>query len=130
VKLSRFASVCAVVALLLPAAVFAKAEADQGKVHLMDPVQIGSVRLKPGDYKVEWSTGHVVPLRFVRHDKTVVTTTAKVIELKHPSPYSDVVLTPAKNGKLKTIAEIDFDNRTEALQLETGMTGKTNSVNR
>jgi hypothetical protein len=100
-------------ALLLPVAAVAK-DKDQGKVQLANPVHIGTTQLKPGTYKVEWSgNGPVVNINFVRNDKTVATTSGRVVHLKKASPYNAVVV----NTKAKTLDEIDFSNRTEALRI-------------
>jgi hypothetical protein len=120
-KCVRFFAIMAAILLFLPAVVAAKNK-DEGKLQLTASVQLGATQLKPGEYKVEWThAGSGVKVNFLQNDKTVVTTSGKVVELKHPSPYDAVVLKPTKSGHGKTIDEIDFDNRTEALQIEPTM---------
>jgi hypothetical protein len=127
-RFAQLVTLIAAVVLLSPIAIFAK-QKDQGKMQLGDTVQIGSAQLKPGDYKVEWyGSGPTVKVEFLRYDKMVATTAGKVIELKHPSPYDDVVLKPTKHGQSQTIDEIDFNNRREALRIEPMMTGKATAI--
>ena len=111
---------CLVIAtgLLIPFAAFAK-EKDQGNLQLADRVRIGSARLQPGNYKVEWKgSGQNVNVNFLQHRKVMATAEGKLIQLQKPSPYDAAVLHRNGQGKLKTLDEIDFDNRTEALRLE------------
>lgn len=120
-KCVRLFAITAVVVLFLPAVMAAK-DKDEGKVQLTTPVQLGTTELQPGEYTVEWThAGSSVKVNFLQHDKTLATTSGKVVELKHPSPYDAVVLKPTKSGHGKTIDEIDFDNRTEALRIEPTM---------
>lgn len=126
-KCARFLLIAAI-ALLLPALAAAK-DKDEGGLQLTTAVQLGTTQLQPGDYKVVWTNnGSDVKVTFLQHDKVLATTTGQVIELKHPSPYDDVVLKPVGNSQAKTIDEIDFSNRTEALRIEPPMTAKTAAV--
>jgi hypothetical protein len=109
-----FMSALLVLALLLPLS--GLAESNGGTIQLASPVQIGGTQLKPGTYKVEWSgTGPAVQVNFLRHNKTVATAQGKIVDHQRPSPYDDVVIGPLGNTQQKTISEIDFDNRKEAL---------------
>lgn len=113
-KASRMLALLATIALFFPLTASAKSK-NQGTMQLTDPVQIGSTQLKPGTYKVEWSgKGPAVQVNFVKDNKSVATTKAKIIDRKEASPYDDVVLAPTANNQ-KTINEIDFSNRKEAL---------------
>ena len=113
-KYSRVLALTAILALFLPLTASAKSK-NEGNMQLTDPVQIGSTQLKPGSYKVEWSgNGPAVKVNFLKDNKTVATTKGKIVNRKQASPYDDVVLGPTANNQ-KTIDEIDFSNRKEAL---------------
>jgi hypothetical protein len=106
------------VTLLLPLSVLA---ADKSEHHenftLNDAVQIGNTQLKPGNYKAEWSgNGPTVQVQILQGKKTVATVPAQVVENKQASPYNDVIVKPT-TGNTKTIDEIDFANKKEALKL-------------
>jgi hypothetical protein len=117
-KSLRFVSLIAVFALFLPVFAIAK-EKDEGKLQLTDSVRIGTTQLEPGDYKVEWNgAGTMVKVNFLENHETVATSTGKIIDLKKPATEDEYVLRPVKNGKAKTIEEIDFANRTQALRIE------------
>ena len=108
-------------ALLLPLAAFASSK-DQAKIHIVDPVQVGSSHLNPGVYEVQWSgNGPAVQVNFLQHHKILASTQGKVIDHKTKSPYNDVVVEPmASNSHQKQIQEIDFNNRKEALVINPG----------
>jgi hypothetical protein len=79
-------------------------------------------RLEPGTYKVEWNgAGPTVQINILQGNKTVATTSGRIVELQRPSSYDDVVLKPVANGNVKTIDEIDFNNRKEGLRLTPNM---------
>jgi hypothetical protein len=109
-------------ALLVPLGAVAQSKSERNVV-LTDTVQVGSTQLKPGTYKVEWQgTGSSLRVSFLEHGKTVVTTEGKMVELKEPSPYDDVVTTGT--GNTRRLEEIDFSGKRDALVLvptETGM---------
>lgn len=118
----KIASLIAAATLLLPAAAFAREEKDQGKLDLTNHALVGSTQLSPGTYKVEWNgAGTDVQVNFLQHDKTVATARGKLIELERPYSSGAVVLGAAKNGQPRRLEEIDFSNRTEALQIVPGM---------
>jgi hypothetical protein len=108
-------------ALLLPLAAFAGSK-DQAKIHILNPVQVGSSHLKPGSYEIRWNgNGPVVQVNFLQHHKVLASTQGKVIDHRTRSPYTDVVVEPlASNRQQKTIQEIDFNNRKEALLITPG----------
>jgi hypothetical protein len=117
-KSFRAFSLIAVFALFLPLFAIAK-EKDEGKLQLTDSVRIGTTQLKPGDYKVEWNgSGPMVKVDFLENHKTVATSRGKIIDLKKPATEDAYVLKPVQNGQAKTIEEIDFANRTQALRIE------------
>jgi hypothetical protein len=115
-KVAKSLVVILSLALLLPIMAYAK-DKDQTKVQVPERVQVGSTQLQPGTYKVEWTgTGDNVQVNFLRHNKTVATSQAKLIDHKHPSPYTDVVTEPGPHHQ-KQLIEIDMSNRTQALML-------------
>jgi hypothetical protein len=115
--LAIFAAIILAIILFLPVAAFGR-EKNEGNLRLPDPVEIGSTRLQPGTYKVEWSgSGPAVHVSILQGKKTVATTSGKILELQRPSSYDDVVLKPVPSRNLESIDEIDFSNRREALRL-------------
>jgi hypothetical protein len=112
---SYFASI-AVIAFGMSLSAFAK-DNNSGNFTLSDTVQVGSTQLSPGDYKAEWSGyGDDVKVNIIRGHKTVATTQAKIENLQKPAPY-DAVLTKTMDNNTKTLSEIEFNHRTEALQI-------------
>ena len=109
-----FFGLLAVMAFALSLAAFA-ADTHSANFTLNDTVQLGSTQLTPGDYKAQWSgSADSLKVEILRHGKTVATADAKILNMNHPSPYSAVTLKPtANNGK--TLDQIQFNNRTEAL---------------
>jgi hypothetical protein len=95
---------------------------DQAKIHIVDPVQVGSSHLQPGSYEVQWSgNGPAVQVNFLQHHQVLASTQGKIIDHRTKSPYNDVVIEPvAGNSQQKTIQEIDFNNRKEALLINPG----------
>jgi hypothetical protein len=107
----------AVVAVCLVASVssFAKSK-NSGPLNIADNhVQIGSTPLAPGAYKVEW-TGQPNNLRVnvLKGKKIVASTQGKIVDMAKASPDDAVVIKTLKN-KTRTVAEVDFNNRKEAL---------------
>ena len=120
-KTTNMFSLISAIALLLPAFALTN-EQGKAKLQLTDPVEIGSTRLQPGNYQVEWKgTGPALSVNFIQDDKAVATAPGKIIELKTPAPNDAVVLKPTANGQAKTIAEIDFAPRARAVQIEPSM---------
>jgi hypothetical protein len=109
-------SLVAVVALAFSVTALA-ADTHSGKFTLSDTVQLGTTQLHPGDYKAEWSgPSNALKVDIVQHGKTVARADGAIKDLQHPAPYSSVTLKPAAEHQ-KTIDEIDFSNRTEAIVL-------------
>jgi hypothetical protein len=115
-KFAQYLTSFAIVALALSLSAFAK-ESHSGKFTLADTVQVGSTELAPGDYKAEWSgPAHDVKVAIIKNGKTIATAPGQIKDLQRPSPY-DAVLTKTLSNDTKTIGEIDFSNRSEALVL-------------
>jgi hypothetical protein len=102
--------------LLLPASAFAR-DKNEGQLNLSDPVRVGSTTLEPGNYKVEWQgTGPSVNVHFLQDNKTVATTSAKVVG--YTAGHDAFVTEPAADNTQKmTLKEIDFGKQKEALKL-------------
>jgi hypothetical protein len=115
-KYTKYISLLAAMAFALSLTAFAK-DAESGKFTLDNPVQIGSTQLAPGNYKVEWSgPSDAVKVDIIQKGKTVATTQGRIKSLQQPSPYSAVTVKPlASDSNAKTLDEIDFSHRSEAL---------------
>jgi hypothetical protein len=94
------------------------ADKNQGKFTLTEPATIGTIDLRPGDYKAQWQAqnGNDVKVEIVQHGKVIATTQGQLKNLDHPAPY-DAVVTKDTGNNAKAIGEIDFNNRTQALVL-------------
>jgi hypothetical protein len=110
-----FASI-AIVTLALSLGAFAK-DTHSGNFTLSDRVQVGATELAPGDYKADW-TGPASDVKVVitQHGKTVATAEGKIRDMQQRAPY-DAVLTKKTDNNTLQLDEIEFNHRTEALQL-------------
>jgi hypothetical protein len=89
----------------------------EGNFNLLEPAQVGSVTLQPGDYKAQWSgSGDAVKVEIMRGGKTVATADGKLTQLPQRASTDAVVLNNL-NDSSRTIDEIEFNHRTEALLL-------------
>jgi hypothetical protein len=105
--------------ILTVLSVSAWAEAPQAKhkssITLSEPVQVGSTQLKPGEYKLQWQgDGPDVQVAFVLNGKTVATVPAKLVDKTVAANSNAVVLKPG-NGSTKSLDEIDFSGKKQAL---------------
>jgi hypothetical protein len=115
-KSAKFLALVSVAALALSLGAFAK-DSNSGNFTVSDNVQVGSTQLTPGDYKAEWTgPSNDVKVVITQHGKTVATTEGKLTSLQQPARYSAVLTKQADNNTLK-LDEIEFNNRSEALQL-------------
>lgn len=118
-KFAKYFSLVATFTMLLSLSAMA-ADKHDGKFTLPEAAQIGSTQLHAGDYKAEWTgTGQDVQVQIMQHGKTLATVPGKLVENKEASEYSSVTLKPVE-GNVKTIDEIDFANRKEAIVLSQG----------
>jgi hypothetical protein len=84
-------------------------------VEIVDVLQIGNTKLKPGNYKVEWQgTGPAVQVSFQQNGKTVVTSRG-TLKTNDDQVTQDAVVTEATGGGMSTLKEIDFGHQKEAL---------------
>ena len=114
-KFAQFVAAFAILASVLSVNSFAKAN-HSGMFTLTDPVRVGSAELAPGHYKAEWSgPADAVKVEILQSGKTVATVGGQIKNLPRPAPY-DSVATKTENDT-RTLDEIEFNNRTDALVL-------------
>lgn len=104
----------AVAALLVfSVSAFAK-DNHSGSFDLSDTARIGSSQLAPGHYTAQWTgPANDVKINILKGNHTVATAEGHMKDLSKPAPYSAVVM----DENTKAVNEIDFGNRTEALQI-------------
>ena len=84
-------------------------------VEISDVVQIGSTKLRPGSYKVQWQgTGPLVQVSFQQNRKTVVTVPA-TLKTNDDKVTQDAIMTEVTSAGTSTLKEIDFGHQKEAL---------------
>jgi len=96
------------------------ANKNEGNFTLTDAVRVGSTDLQPGDYKAEWTSesGGPVKVDILQHGKVVASTEGKLKDLQVRSPYNAVITKPlSDHANARTIDEIDFNNRKQALTI-------------
>jgi len=107
----------AIVTLFLSAGAFAK-DSHSGNFTVSETVRVGSAELAPGRYKAQWTgTANDVKIDILQNGKTVATAQGAIKNLDQRSPY-DAVTTKTLQDNTKTVDEIDFNNRSEALVLQ------------
>jgi hypothetical protein len=120
-KFVKYSAVLALVTFGLSLGAFAK-DRNEGKFTLSEPAQLGSTQLKPGDYKVTWDgTGSDVQVKVLQGKNVVATTSAKLVDR---STGTDAVTLGPGSGSVKTLDEVDFGNRKQALVFSSGETAK------
>lgn len=94
------------------------ANKNEGNFTVPDTVRVGSADLRAGDYKAAWTeeSGGAVKVNILQHGKTVATVEGKLKDLKQPAPNDAVIIKPL-NDNTKTIDEIEFSKRSQALVL-------------
>jgi hypothetical protein len=84
-------------------------------VEIVDALQIGSTKLKPGSYKVDWQgTGPAVQVSFQQNGKTVVTVPG-TLKANDDQVTQDAIVTEATDAGTATLKEIDFRHLKQAL---------------
>jgi hypothetical protein len=107
----KYAALLSTLALLSPVGALAR-DKNQHSVVIPDSMQVGSVQLEPGNYKVEWQgTGPEVQVNFVRNGKTVATV-AGTLNANDKRVVQDAIVTDTTSSKLK---EIDFGRDKESV---------------
>lgn len=115
-KYAKYIGLLATIAFAFSVAAFAK-DANSGSFTLDAPAEVGTTQLAAGHYKAEWSgPADALKVDIIKHGKTVATTEGRIKTLQSPSPYDAVTVKPmADNSSQKTLQEIDFSNRSQAL---------------
>jgi hypothetical protein len=120
-KFVKYSALLVFVAFSLSSGVFAK-DPNEGKFSLTEPAQIGSTQLKAGDYKVTWEgTGADVQVKILQGKNVVATSSAKLVD---KSLGTDAVTLGSASGGVKTVEEIDFSNRKQALVFASAETAR------
>jgi hypothetical protein len=92
-------------------------------VEISDVVQIGSTKLKPGNYKVKWQgPGPTVQVSFQHNGKTVVTVPG-TLKTNDDRVTQDAIVTEATTTGTSTLKEIDFGHHKEALVFDQNLGG-------
>jgi hypothetical protein len=113
-KYLQYLSVLSALTLLFPLITLAR-DKDEHSVDISDVVQVGSVQLKPGNYKVEWQgTGPAVQVSFQQNGKTVVTVPG-TLKTNDDQVTQDGIVTEATSANTRVLEEIDFGHQKEAL---------------
>lgn len=98
--------------LMLCSGAFAK-NTNSGKFYLVQKAQIGSAVLQPGHYTAEWAgPNNALTVSIRQKGTTVATTGAHIKELPTKAAHNSVTI----NTHSQRVDEIDFDDRTEALE--------------
>jgi hypothetical protein len=119
-KFVKYSALLVFVAFSLPSGIFAK-DRNEGKFSLTEPAQIGSTQLKAGDYKATWEgTGADVQVKILQGKDVVATTSAKLVDRSLPQ---DAVTLGGTSG-MKTLEEIDFSGKKQALVFASGETAR------
>jgi hypothetical protein len=112
----KYGASFAAVALLLCATAFSK-DKNSGSFDLPEPAKVGSTVLQPGHYKVEWTgTEKDVKVSILQRGKTVATANGSIEQLPSKA-LADAVSLKTQQDNTKSVDEIEFDNRSEALVL-------------
>jgi hypothetical protein len=112
-KSLKYVAVLATLALVFSLSSFAR-EKNEHTVTISDPVQVGNMQLKPGDYRVEWQgTGSATQVSFMHNGKTVATATATLKTDDQEVDRDAIVIGTSDNPK--QLREIDFLHDKEAL---------------
>jgi hypothetical protein len=85
----------------------------------MDPVTVSGTQLPAGDYSVKWDgNGPNVEVSFLKGNKVVATTPARLIDLSQKPNNDSAVLTSNSDGS-KSLTEIHFGGKKYALAIGT-----------
>jgi hypothetical protein len=94
-------TVAAIAVLLLATVAVLARDKNHHNVTFPETIQIGTSRLDPGEYTMEWSeSGSTAQVTFLQHGKSVAQVPAKVVNLDH-SAASDSVTMKAEAETLK-----------------------------
>jgi hypothetical protein len=114
----KYLACLAALAVMLPISAAAR-DKDQRTVTITDRVQVGTVQLNPGMYKVEWqNAGPHVKVSFLK-GKKVITTVPGTLKTNDPKVTQDDIVTTQVANKTM-LREIDFSHDKEALIFNKG----------
>lgn len=116
-KALAYLTALAMLTLALTTITFARSSnKNEGNFTIPNTVRVGSTDLRPGDYKAAWTeeSGGAVKINILQHGKTVATVEGKLKDLQQPSSVDAVIIKTLDNNA-KTIDEIDFSRRSQAL---------------
>jgi hypothetical protein len=111
-KISK--SVVVGLALLLASSAFA---ATKASLNLQDPTTVNGIKLKAGDYKLQWDgSGPNVEVSIIQGKNVLTKVPAKVVDLSSPSQNSAAVVTRNGDGT-STLSGARFEGKRFALEL-------------
>jgi hypothetical protein len=101
-------------ALLLASSAFA---ATKASLNLQDPTTVNGIKLKAGDYKLQWDgSGPNVEVSIIQGKNVLTKVPAKVVDLSSPSQNSAAVVTRNGDGT-STLSGARFEGKRFALDL-------------
>jgi 2-methylaconitate cis-trans-isomerase PrpF len=104
-------------AIMMSVSAFAR-DKNHHNVVIPEAVQVGSSRLAPGEYTMEWNEkGSTAEVNFFQHGKSVTQASAKVVNLGHPAK-SDSVTMMAAVGTAGNLEQIEFHGQKEAFSFK------------
>jgi hypothetical protein len=116
VKYLRYLAFLSMAALMWPAVAMAR-NSNEHTVAIPDSVQVGSVHLKAGTYKVEWKqSGPNVQVTFLQHGKAVASVPG-ILQTNDKQVTEDDTITAKTAANVTVLKEIDFGHQKEALLL-------------
>lgn len=93
-------------------------------VEISETLRVGTTRLAPGDYTMEWSaSGATAEVNFLQHGKSVAQAPAKIVTLAHP-PSSDSVTITTGVDNMKALEEVEFGGHKEAFSFSDTPSGE------
>ena len=116
-----FAAVMTV--LMLTVAAFARDRNRHGVV-IPETVQVGTSRLAPGVYTMEWAeSGSTAKVTFVQNGKSVAQVPAKVVTLDRPA-QTDSVTVKTGSGNTEALEQVEFGGFKEAFSFSDTPSGE------
>ena len=101
-------------AVLLASTAYAATKAN---LHLNDSTTVNGVKLKPGDYKLEWDgTGPDVQVNIMQGKTVLAKAPAKVVDLKSPAVNNAAVVTKNNDGTT-ALSGARFEGKKFALEI-------------
>ena len=109
--------------LMATAVAFAKDKNHHGVV-IQEPLQVGTTRLAPGEYTMQWSeSGATAEVSFLQNGKSVAQAPAKIVNLARPSA-SDSLTTRTTTDNTKALEEVEFGGHKEAFSFSDTPSGE------